>query len=86
MAETRFTHSQAALVYSVSNEWVSVEVIYANKLSVTQQLDGAGELAAPRMDVATDRRVVFHTGVVYGPRARSAATWSSTSYRAPDYH
>ena len=62
LAETRFSPSRATLVYSVSDEWVSVEMTYANKLSVTQRLDGAGELAAPRLDAATFRRVVFHHG------------------------
>ncbi len=86
LAETRFSPSRVALVYSVSDEWVSVEMTYANKLSVTQRLDGAGELAAPGMDAATSGASYSTTGVVSGPRARSAATWSSTSYRAPDYH
>jgi hypothetical protein len=33
---------------------------YANKLSVTKCLDGAGEVAVPRMDVVTVRRDVCH--------------------------
>ena len=35
---------------------------YANKLSVTKCLDGAGEVAVPRMGVGTVRRDVCHYG------------------------
>ena len=35
---------------------------YADKLSVTKCLDGAGEVAVPKMDVVTVRRDVCHYG------------------------
>ena len=62
MVETRFSPSRAALVHNVSGEGAGVEMTYANKLSVTQRWDGAGELTVPRMNVVTVRRVVFHHG------------------------